>query len=484
MQQITDPSQAARILSPSNPLAAFNSVFGNLVRPPVIGLTHPVQTNNALLQKLLNSNNPYKQNLGLSGLGNNINPLLMNKLAIELQQQSATLAQQTKTAQETIKSVKNAFSHLASSNAANSDSSASSLSSTTNNAHTSTKKTHSETDNKTSDESLFFQVHLPGMNTLTAIGGIHPQITRPARRLYVGNLPVGMGLNEQILCEFFSQCCKGLGIGTPNPVLSVWLNSEQTFGFIEFRSVQDTNLALQLFEGLQLGGRQLRFGRPVDYKEPPENLKNYVVGGEHETNCDPAKHIEQGSPAAMLLMQQQQQQQQQHLLKSVVNGGGTQDASKKTLDLAILAKQRAMLEAMIANGQSNKNVNNAAGEGENEEDVEMDAKEKAEEEEKESSVLLLMDMIGEEDIRLDEEYEDIKDDIQCECENFGELLEVVIPKIGEKGCGRVFVRYASAAHAKKCKSKVDGRKFGDRTVKCIYFDETRFAEKQYDDKVD
>ena len=29
------------------------------------------------------------------------------------------------------------------------------------------------------------------------------------------------------------------------PVLSVWLNSEQTFGFIEFRSVQDTNLALQ-----------------------------------------------------------------------------------------------------------------------------------------------------------------------------------------------------------------------------------------------
>ncbi|ETO21788.1 hypothetical protein RFI_15414, partial [Reticulomyxa filosa] len=94
---------------------------------------------------------------------------------------------------------------------------------------------------------------------------MYPQMTRPARRLYVGNLPIDMPFTEQILCEFFTQCCKGLG--------------ERTFGFIELRSVRDTTLCLSLFEGLQLGGRNLRFGRPMDYKLPSEELRTYLVPG-------------------------------------------------------------------------------------------------------------------------------------------------------------------------------------------------------------
>ena len=138
--------------------------------------------------------------------------------------------------------------------------------------------------------------------------GMNPQLTRPARRLYVGNLPVGFGLNEQILSEFFSQCCRGLGIKTLNPVLSVWLNVDQTFGFIEFRSVQDATLALTLFEGLTLGGRQLRFGRPADYAPAQPHLKNYIVGETEPTlanSDDPPKfNVEDGSPAAMLAQMQ------------------------------------------------------------------------------------------------------------------------------------------------------------------------------------
>eukprot|EP01083_Nonionella_stella_P116897 347740_1 len=366
MQQLNNGAQVA------NPLAAFNSVFGNLNRPAALAL-----------------NNPYKLNTGVSGT-----PLLMSKMAMELRK--SAVEEQTKSAAAKVAEAKNK-----------------------------------------NDESLFFTVHLPGMN-LTAIGGINPQITRPARRLYVGNLPVGMGLTEQILTEFFSQCCKGLGIGTHNPVLSVWLNSEQTFGFIEFRSVQDTNLALQLFDSLQLGGRQLRFGRPVDYKEPPDNLKNYIVGENGEngtTNTDSnARNIEKGSPAAMLLMQQQQQQ------TDILNGQ-EQEKAKQSLELA--DKQTTMTD------------------------------------EKESNVLLLMNMLNEEDIGNDEEYEDIKDDIECECENYGNLVEVAIPRIGEIGCGRVFLKYENIAQAKKCKSKVDGRQFSDNTVQCVYFKEELFNNKQY-----
>ena len=58
----------------------------------------------------------------------------------------------------------------------------------------------------------------------------YPQITRPARRLYVGNLPIILGLSEQILFDFFTHCCTGKGITTKNPVVSVWLSNDKTFG--------------------------------------------------------------------------------------------------------------------------------------------------------------------------------------------------------------------------------------------------------------
>merc|ERR1712154_673237 len=106
------------------------------------------------------------------------------------------------------------------------------------------------------------------------------------------------------------------------------------------------------------------------------------------------------------------------------------------------------------------------------------------EENKESVVLLLLNMLNEDAIKVDEEYEDIVDDIQCECEKYGNLLETKVPRIGEKGCGRVWLRFENIAGAKKCKSKVDGRKFGDNIVKCIYFKEELFNDKQFDYKIE
>jgi hypothetical protein len=69
-------------------------------------------------------------------------------------------------------------------------------------------------------------VHLQGGN---------PQITRQARRLYVGNLPVGQGLTESIITEFFTSTVVTLGVSTPAPILSTWLSSEGTFCVSRFR---------------------------------------------------------------------------------------------------------------------------------------------------------------------------------------------------------------------------------------------------------
>jgi len=331
-------------------------------------------------------------------------------------------------------------------------------------------------------------VHLPGMRSLTAIGGINPQMTRPARRLYVGNLPCGMGLNEQILCEFFGQCCKGLGIATPNPVLSVWLNGEQTFGFIEFRSVEDTNLALQLFEGLQLGGRQLRFGRPVDYKEPPENLKEYVVGEEGDGPNGAVNVIEDGSPAAMLLAQQKQQRMAMHSAFGMAHVQ-QQIAEKKRIDLEIMNRQRMMLRQMMGTDTTTNMaavavpgvgmVPAAATAATAATAVAAAAQQPAEEKVVATKVLMLVNMFKEEDIAEDAEYLDIRDDIKVECETFGQLEEVVMPRVGEVGCGRVFLKYGDVDGAKECMAKVNNRKFGPNRVRVVYFDEKLFDDKQY-----
>ena len=366
-----------------------------------------------------------------------------------------------------------------------------------------------------------FVVRIPGICLNidnTAMAGVHPQITRPSRRLYVGNLPVGMGLSEQVLCEFFSQCCKGLGLRTENPVVSVWLNAEQTFGFIEFRGVQDTTLALSLFEGLQLGKRQLRFGRPVDYKSPPPYLANYIVGDETSVGMEDTQqerdniyNVEPGSPAAMLvdkLKQQQNNAKQMLALNSqaksnininaykVPSGGGGAIVNP----VGVAPNTGVVNGANIGNSNSNdattivapilgvnggNNVQNPAAVtvAVTAPVAPMAAPVEIEQGER-TRVLMLLNCVTDEDLKDDEEYTDILDDIKTECESHGKLIDINIPRINEPGQGRVFVKYDTIEGAQTCMNKINGRKFGDSIVKGYFFDETKYESKDFGAVID
>jgi len=92
------------------------------------------------------------------------------------------------------------------------------------------------------------------------------QITRQARRIYVGNLPIGIGLTDAQVTEFFNTAMMAAGLaqgGTP-PVISTWLSSEGKFGFVEFRTPEEATSGLML-DGCNFMGRTLRLGRPKDY---------------------------------------------------------------------------------------------------------------------------------------------------------------------------------------------------------------------------
>jgi hypothetical protein len=92
-----------------------------------------------------------------------------------------------------------------------------------------------------------------------------------AKRLYVGNLPIGLPNIEMILTDFVNQTMIAANLHDYTlpgfPVSSVWLSAQQTFGFVEFRSEHECSNGMNL-NGVMFSGRQIRVSRPADYIDP------------------------------------------------------------------------------------------------------------------------------------------------------------------------------------------------------------------------
>ncbi|CAM9759550.1 unnamed protein product [Discosporangium mesarthrocarpum] len=99
-------------------------------------------------------------------------------------------------------------------------------------------------------------------------------------------------------------------------------------------------------------------------------------------------------------------------------------------------------------------------------------------------VLVLLNMVTEEDLADPQEYEDIVDDIQQECSSHGTVNAVVIPRPGEADAsiavGKVFVEYAMVESAQKAALSLAGRQFSQRIVKVEYYNEDKFARRDFD----
>ncbi len=96
------------------------------------------------------------------------------------------------------------------------------------------------------------------------------QQTRHARRLYVGGLEA---VPEAEIAELFSAIIRA-ALVTPlppdvSPVLSVYINPERKFAFVEVATIELTS-ALMALDGLVYKGNNLKIRRPHDYK--PELL--------------------------------------------------------------------------------------------------------------------------------------------------------------------------------------------------------------------
>lgn len=99
-----------------------------------------------------------------------------------------------------------------------------------------------------------------------------PQQTRHARRLYIGHLPPN--LSEEDLHVFFRDAIRQALVTTAadgghaaddDPILSVYINHERRFCFLEFRTVEMATACLAL-DGVDINGKgKVKVKRPNDY---------------------------------------------------------------------------------------------------------------------------------------------------------------------------------------------------------------------------
>ncbi|MEW5312395.1 MAG: hypothetical protein WDW38_004034 [Sanguina aurantia] len=98
------------------------------------------------------------------------------------------------------------------------------------------------------------------------------QANRKQREVYVGNLAIG-SVTADMLKELFNAVLAQMvqdPISNP-PVMETKLDASGRFGFVELRTIELADAAVQL-DKLELCGRPMNVGRPKGYAEPPPTM--------------------------------------------------------------------------------------------------------------------------------------------------------------------------------------------------------------------
>ncbi|XP_020579872.1 splicing factor U2af large subunit B-like isoform X4 [Phalaenopsis equestris] len=102
-----------------------------------------------------------------------------------------------------------------------------------------------------------------------------------------------------------------------------------------------------------------------------------------------------------------------------------------------------------------------------------------------TKVVCLTQVVSADELKDDEEYEEILDDMKGEGEKYGTLVNVVIPRPGPNGeatpgVGRVFLEYADIEGSAKARLGLHGRKFAGNQAVAIFYEENKYAKGEYD----
>eukprot|EP00934_Nitzschia_sp_Nitz4_P007961 Nitzschia sp. Nitz4//scaffold3_size479765//303088//305038//NITZ4_000125-RA/size479765-augustus-gene-1.608-mRNA-1//-1//CDS//3329550833//7951//frame0 len=95
-------------------------------------------------------------------------------------------------------------------------------------------------------------------------------------------------------------------------------------------------------------------------------------------------------------------------------------------------------------------------------------------------ILVLHNMVTDEDLATDDEYNGLREEVYEECSKFGRLLGMKIPRrpegpIKESAIRKIFLEYATVQDATSAETELAGRQFGPNVVEASYYNEGDYS---------
>jgi len=319
---------------------------------------------------------------------------------------------------------------------------------------------------------------------------------RQNRTLYVGNLP--LDVKEPEIRDFFNAvmiAAQGPDRKPGASVVGVFLNLKKRFSFVEFRSPIEATQAMDL-DGLMFRGLALKMGRPPNYNPsrapksvPRLNLSRLGIVSNHVPN-GPNKLYIGGIPYNLKEPQVRELLETYGPLRGLflsfdpVTGLTKGYAfatyeNESVTDAAIQGLHGLQIgDRTLVVRRHDAALNQKSDQGSFDTIIKEPITARA------TTTLCMLQMVTPDDLRDPEEVADITTDIRTECQNFGNVLDIVIPAFfpggkAEAGMGKVWVNFSNLEEARACRSALQGRTFADRTVVVSYYDTEKFSRKEF-----
>ncbi|KAK0730825.1 hypothetical protein B0H67DRAFT_51806 [Lasiosphaeris hirsuta] len=333
---------------------------------------------------------------------------------------------------------------------------------------------------------------------------LKPTNSRQSKRLIITNLPPAA--TEESMVQFFNLQLNGLNvIESTDPCAACQISPDHSFAMLELRTSTDATVALALDgvtmevedahngngNGAAPQGLQIR--RPKDYivpavvedpnYDPDSDVPSSVVIDSPNkisvTNLPPYLSEDQvmellvsfGKLKSFVLAKDSSTEESRGIafleyVDPSVTAVAIQGLHGMMLGDHSLKVQKASIGITQVSGEMGVNaMSMLAGTTSMDTDV--------------GRVLQLLNMVTPEELMDNEDYEEIRDDVQAECEKYGKILSLKIPRpVGgsrqSAGIGKIFIKFETPESATKALRALAGRKFSDRTVVTTYFPEENF----------
>jgi len=323
-----------------------------------------------------------------------------------------------------------------------------------------------------------------------------------ASKVYCGFGSLAITPSEEELRQFFNVtmvAAQGADRRPGDSVIGVYLNPERRYAFVQFRSAEEATQALDL-DGISFRGHRLRLGaathsngqasvaRPVNVRPlnvqrlgiistqvPDGPHKIYIGGLPQALTDDQVKELlsTYGALKAFFLFTDSATGLSRGFAFAEYRDHSVTQAAIKGLNGLQVGDRRITVQIHDSGAQHSANPATVMADlGLNKTDSVLP-----------SEVVCFLQMVTEDDLIDDTEYEGILEDIKEECWKFGQVQDIVVPRPvagGRKvpGVGKVFVQMDTIANAEKVKAALEGRQFLNRTVLATFFNKEKFIARQ------